>query len=282
MRKILNLLLASITMLTLSGCPSSADPDDAPDNPNTPTNPGINMGKKKLSEMKFYFKDDDGEEICDFIIEFAYDKKGNVSEIRSMEVSDADLDIYRYEYEYENNVLKSIICTSEWYTQYYTIENDRITEYIISDEEDILNSLSYVNEYLSKITTDDHSNTYLWNNGKLLSTKHEYLRDDYYYRSNHVLKYDGETCKGFFPFIVNYIDSDDYLFCAMPQLIGASTIHLPSEDNFNNSEGDESKIKFIYDFYPNGYLKKMTSMSYDEEAGEWVNDGDGSIEFVWE
>ena len=246
----------------------------------------------KLAKVMQYDIKNNKKELND-IIRFEYDKNDNVVKIHEIYGSDAD-DIDITEYIWDSN--KSI--TSYWENDEYikyTLTNNQITDILMHEyvwdwdtetrelDEDFYR-LTYdkdgnLMEYWAKYNEEDEyelEERLTWDNGRL-----SFYED---YNSLITLRYSDKTCKGFFPLLYEYVNCDDYLFMAQPELVGIKMSYLPSKIIDGNCT-----ISFEYELDTEGYVgscavNKYYSYDYDYngDGRDDYNSYDYLYEFVWE
>ena len=90
--------------------------------------------------------------------------------------------------------------------------------------------------------------------------------------------YSGKTCKGYNPYIVDYVAGNPFydLAIAQPRLFGLNVNQLL--DKIKESNNDE--ISFSYELDKEGYLVKLTATYHSDEV---CDDGDTeTYEYTWE
>lgn len=90
--------------------------------------------------------------------------------------------------------------------------------------------------------------------------------------------YCGKTCKGYNPYIVDYVDGNPFynLAIAQPRLFGLHVNQLLEKIK----EGNNDEISFSYELDKEGYLVKLTATYHSDEV---CDDGDTeTYEYTWE
>lgn len=277
------MLFAVLVSVNLTSCNSDDENDSVGEDSQTEKP----VREKKLVRVVSYDVEDSREKLDD-ILEFIYDTKGNVVEI--LEKYD-DGDSYSCKYVWDSN--KSITCT--WDDEYvkYSLHNGKISnveECFYSwhtgqpklDED--FYRLTYdkdgnLMEYWAKYNEEDEyelEERLTWDNGRL-----SFYED---YNSLITLRYSDKTCKGFFPLLYEYVNCDDYLFMAQPELVGIKMSYLPSKIIDGNCT-----ISFECELDTEGYVGSCAVNKYYSYDHDYNGDGrddynsyDYLYEFVWE
>lgn len=224
---------------------------------------GIVTNEKKLISIEEEY-DNDGDL---YIYSFAYDNKNRV-----ISVTEKD---YYYEtpkttvinIEWKDNL---IVESRKGESLTLTLTDERIIKGESSDEDGCNYSFAYdsskklsASEHYHSNYYDNSSCSYSWDNGKLV----KYTYTDDYDNEEIQIKYNGQTCKGFFPLWGSLVEDDCYTLLAHPELVGLRNNYLPSQ-TIEKDEDDTDISNFAYTFDKEGYLESCTissSSSYGYE-----------------
>ena len=110
----------------------------------------------------------------------------------------------------------------------------------------------------------DYEVTYIWDGDKLVSASEVNEDYQYGYTDNATLTYEKTCKKGYSPLFVGAMGvSNDYLFMAHPELLGARTTQLPANVSssrvYNSESGVNSSTSYTYDYEldNSGYISKI-------------------------
>ena len=265
-RKIGMALMAVLMSVNFAAC---SNEDDNPTEEGSSTNQPI--VEKKL--VRITRNDYAGNPLT---IDFKYDENGNVIKVEycdkwyASQSGQWNIDEETIEYIWgSNNSLtwsfESVLNEAKKLTEieglYCAYDNDgHIKEYGDIEDGTIHRIYTWNNNQLEKITANDNVTTF---------------------------SYEGQTCKGFFPLLIDYAEigfssyswervlHGDYIFMAQPELIGIKTTSLPSENDCSNY----TMLFDNYDFDSDGYLIRCT-VSKQWDTG--TNYGNDIYRFIWE
>ena len=150
----------------------------------------------------------------------------------------------------------------------YTVKNGKIVEGFDLEDGDITTFSYDSSGHLRMVSSEYDGCRCIWSDGRLSSI----VEDNDSYTTSYKFYYSDEECKGFFPLLGGFIEDDEYLFRAMPQMIGAAQTALPSKVVCNevyNNNNSKSTRTYKYTFYEDGYLKSCTetySDDYDDDV----------------
>lgn len=235
---------------------------------NSPTNQPVN--EKKL--VRITHKEYTGSTRT---IDFKYDENGNVIKVEHSIMSGSWSEVTdTIEYIWNSN--KSLTWNYEC-----TLNNAKITEMSKGSYEIYCeyNNNGNLIEY-GDLKDGTIRCIYAWDNNQLENIT----------GSNSVitLSYESQTCKGFFPLLIDYAEiycsfsdrwagclSERYIFMAQPELLGIKTNSLPSEINYSGY----TMLFDNYAFDSDGYV---TRCSVSQQWDNGTNYGNDIYKFVWE
>ena len=289
-RKIGMALMAVLMSVNFTSC-SNEDEDSE----TQPSN------KKKLARVMRY--EQDGGTMT---IDFKYDKKGNVVKAaiwhRHNNYGEWREEVDTIEYVWDSNKSITWDCVinvdynlNPWKGTYNcTLNDSRITDITHDNHSKPGFIYGVMEKFYYRYNEDGHINEYgdfengtihriyTWNNNQLERFK---------VGSNAItFSYNNQTCKSFFPLLIDYSYIGfwygmkewqlvgDYIFMAQPELIGIRSNSLPTKI-INNDLGETYSFN-DYDFDSEGYVTRCTV------SGEWQTDGSSFCnyiyKFIWE
>lgn len=191
---------------------------------------------------------------------FSYDKNGNLVSAIEFEKEEYYEHITQYSWEGEE-----IIVSVDDYEDVlsYTVKNGKIVEGFDLEDGDITTFSYDSSGHLRKVSSEYDGYRCIWSDGRLSSI----VEDNGSYTTSYKFYYSDEECKGFFPLLGGFIEDDEYLFRAMPQMIGAAQTALPSKvvrNEVYNNNSSMSTRTYKYTFYEDGYLKSCTETYSDD------------------
>ena len=246
-----------LPVMALMLCVISCEDDKGSDNSSSP-----NPSKfKKLVSISTSDEDDS--------MTFSYDKNGNLVSAIESEKEESSGFYYEHitQYSWEGD---EIIVSGDDYEDElsYTVKNGKIVEGFDLEDGDITTFSYDSSGHLRMVSSEYGGYRCIWSDGRLSSI----VEDNDSYTTSYKFYYSDEECKGFFPLLGGFIEDDEYLFRAMPQMIGAVQTALPSKvvrnDLYNNNNSMSTRT-YKYTFYEDGYLKSCTetySDDYDDDV----------------
>lgn len=249
-----------LPVMALMLCVISCKDDKGSDNSSSP-----NPSKfKKLVSISTSDEDDS--------MTFSYDKNGNLVSAIESEIEESSGFYYEHITQYSWEGEEITVSGDDYEDELsYTVKNGKIVEELDLEDGDITTFAYDSSGRLIKISHDDYygEKRCFWSNDRLSSVAEEISP---YESRSHKFYYSDEECKGFFPLLGGFIEDDEYLFRAMPQMIGAVQTALPSKvvrNNVYNNNNSMSTRTYKYTFYEDGYLKSCTetySDDYDDDV----------------
>ena len=241
-------LFAVLMCVNFASCGGSDD---------DPTEEGVVTNGKKLISITEEYDSDGGL----YTYSFAYDNKDRV-----MSVTTKD---YYYEtpitrvtnIEWDNNL---IIESRNREKLTLTIADGRVIKGQ-SSEDGCNYSFAYdsskrlsASEHYHSNDYDNSSCSYSWDNNKLV----KYTYTDDYDKEEIQIKYNGQTCKGFFPLWGQLVEDDCYTLFVHPELVGLRNNYLPSQI-VEKDEDNTDICRFAYTFDEDGYIETCTATTND-------------------
>lgn len=189
---------------------------------------------------------------------FSYDKNGNLVSAIESEIEEFSGFYYEHITQYSWEGEEIIVSGDDYEDELsYTVKNGKIVEELDLEDGDITTFDYDSSGRLINISYDDYygEKRCFWSNDRLSSVVEEISP---YESRSYKFYYSDEECKGFFPLLGGFIQDNEYLFRAMPQLFGAAQTALPSKvvRNDKNQFGVSTQTRtFEYTFYEDGYLE---------------------------
>lgn len=237
-----------LPVMALMLCVISCEDDKGSDNSSS-SNPSK---FKKLVSISMSDEDDS--------MTFSYDKNGNLVSAIEFEKEEYYEHITQYSWEGEE-IIVSVYGYEDVLS--YTVKNGKIVEGFDLEDGDITTFDYDSSGHLRMVSSEYDGCRCIWSDGRLSSI----VEDNDSYTTSYKFYYSDEECKGFFPLLGGFIEDDEHLFRAMPQMIGAAQTALPSKvvrNEVYNNNNSMSTRTYKYTFYEDGYLKSCTETYSDD------------------
>lgn len=246
-------LFAVLMCMNFASCSSSDDDEPEVDNEN-----GIVTNEKKLISITEEYEDDGNL----YTYSFAYDNKNRVVSVTTKDYYYGTPKTSITNIEWDNNL---VIESRNGEDLTLTLANGRIIKGESSEEDGCKYSFAYdsskrlsASEHYHSNDYDNSSCSYSWDNNKLV--KYTYT-DDYDYEETQI-KYNGQTCKGFFPLWGALVEDDCYTLLVHPELVGLRNNYLPSQI-IEKYEDITDVCNLAYTFDKDGYIETCTATTND-------------------
>ena len=252
-------LFAVLMCANFVSCSSSDDEEPEVNNEGVVTN------EKKLIAIEEEYENDGAL----YTYSFAYDNKDRVISVTTKD--------YYYEtpktkvtnVEWKDNL---IIESRNGENLILTLANERVIKGESSEEDGCNYSFAYdsskrlsASEHYHSNDYDNSSCSYDWDNSKLV--KYTYVDD--YDNEETQIKYNAQTCKGYFPLWGRLVEDDCHTLLAHPELVGMRNNYLPSQIIEKNEDIiDVSNLAYTFD--KDGYIETCTITITDGGDSETI------------